>query len=494
MATLSAASWGGYVYHRVRDIEQVDLDEVLRAGDAAPPAADDGNVAAPPPEERRAPSEPLNILLVGSDSRDFVDSEEDADSFGVVDSPPRADTILLARIDPVAKSAALVSFPRDLYVDIAGDEGFDRINTAFGNGPRTLIRTIRDTFDVPIDHYVQVDFEGFQELIDAVGGIEVWLSYPVRDWGRPAPGEPLRNLSGLDITDTGCVLLDGAQALSYVRSRHFEQLVDGRWRPDPTSDLGRIERQQDLVVRAVSKALAEGLLNPAKLLRVLDAVEGHLFTDDNLEPADAVDLAAQLDGLDVHTIRRDTIPTETFITPAGANVQEIADEAEVDRIMRVFRGLPAEVPESSEEGAVAGSAAGISAEDVAISVLNGTGRAGEASAGRRGFEAAGFTVVTTGDRRPFDTTVTTVEHGPGLAAEAELVARHLPSGAVVTEVAAAGVTVVTGADFEGVYPSPRPRGPRPTTTIPPTTTTTLSEEEHLVRFYAGVGSAECYAD
>lgn len=490
MAALSAASWGGYVYHRVRDIEQVDLDEVLRDGDAAPPAADDGGVAAPPQEEQRPPSEPLNILLVGSDSRDFVDSEEDADSFGVVDSPPRADTILLARVDPVAKSAALVSFPRDLYVDIAGDEGFDRINTAFGSGPRTLIRTISDTFDVPIDHYVQVDFEGFQELIDAVGGIEVWLSYPVRDWGRPAPGEPLRNLSGLDITDTGCVRLDGAQALSYVRSRHFEQLVDGRWRPDPTSDLGRIERQQDLVVRAVSKALAEGLLNPAKLLRVLDAVEGHLFTDNNLDPADAVGLASQLDGLDVHTIRRDTIPTETFITPAGANVQKIADEAEVDRIMRVFRGLPAEAP----EGGGGGGEAAISAEDVAISVLNGTGRSGEASAGRRGFEAAGFTVVATGDRRPFDTSVTTVEHGPGLAAEAALVARHLPSGALVTEVAAAGVTVVTGADFADVSPSPRDGSPRPTTTIPPTTTTTLSEEEHLVRFYAGVGSAECYVD
>ena len=486
VAALATAGWGGYVYSRVRDLESVDLDAVLRQGAHESPADDGaGDGPSDASEEERLPSEPLNFLLVGSDSREFIETGEDADSFGAVDSPPRADTILLARVDPVAKTAALVSFPRDLYVDIAGEEGRNRINTAFGNGPGALIQTISENFDVSIDHYVQVDFEGFRELIDAIGGIELWISYPVRDWGRPAPGEPLRNLSGLDISATGCVLLDGAQALSYVRSRHFEQLVDGRWRPDPTGDLGRIQRQQDLVVRAVAKALREGLLNPVKLLRILDAVDGHLFTDDNLDPGEAVDLASQLDGLDVQTIRRDTIPTETFITPAGANVQVVSDEAEVERIMRVFRGLPPDLPPSGAPGPVPG--------EISVTVLNGTGQGGQALAGRQGLEAAGFSVAATGDRPPFDTALTTVEHGPGQAAEAALVARYLLPGAVVEEVAEEGVTVVTGRDFAGVGPIPRPEPVPPVTSAPSTTTTTISEEENLVRFYAGVGSSECYA-
>lgn len=484
---LAAAGWGGYVYDRVRDIDSVDLDEVLRGSDEAPPAQGPvGETSAPAPEEPQPPSAPLNFLLVGSDSRAFVDSEEDVDSFGVDESPARADTILLARVDPVAKTASLVSFPRDLYVDIAGEEGRNRINTAFAEGPAGLIQTISENFDVSIDHYVQVDFEGFKELIDAVGGIELWLSYPVRDWGRPAPGEPNRNISGLDISETTCVQLDGTQALSYVRSRHFEQLIGGRWTPDPTGDLGRIQRQQDLVVRAVAKALREGLLNPVKLLRVLDAVDGHLFTDDNLKPGDAVDLASQLDGLDVQAIRRDTIPTETFITPAGADVQVIADEAEVERIMRVFRGL---APEVAEEGA-----GGLAAGDISITTVNGSGRTGEALAARQGFEAAGFTVVGTQSRPPFGVATTTVEHGPGQAPQAELVARHLPPGAIIAEVPAPGITVVTGSDFAGVAAQARPDSAvLPPTTVAPTTTTTLSEGDNLMRFYAGVGSAECYA-
>ncbi|MDQ3385324.1 MAG: LCP family protein [Actinomycetota bacterium] len=486
VAALATAGWGGYVYSRVRDLESVNLDAVLRQGEDEPTGEEERKATPDAVEEERPPSEPLNFLLVGSDSREFIDSGEDADSFGGVASPPRADTILLARVDPVAKTAALVSFPRDLYLDIAGEEGRNRINTAFGNGPGALIQTISENFDVSIDHYVQVDFEGFRELIDSIGGIELWISYPVRDWGRPAPGEPLRNISGLDISATGCVLLDGNQALSYVRSRHFEQLVEGRWRPDPTGDLGRIQRQQDLVVRAVAKALREGLFNPVRLLRILDAVDGHLFTDDNLDPGEAIDLASQLDGLDVQTIRRDTIPTETFITPAGANVQVISDEAEVERIMQVFRGQAPAVPP-------AGSAELVPAQ-VTLTVVNGTGRGGEALGGRQGFEAAGFAVAATGDRPPFDTAATTVEHGPGQAAEAALVARYLPPTVAVQEVPGEGVTVVTGTDFTGVAPTPRPEPAAPVPPpVPSTTTTTISEAETLVRFYAGVGSNECYA-
>ena len=113
----------------------------------------------------------------------------------------------------------MVSFPRDLWIPIAPDGHEQRINTAFTNGPEALIQTIKLNFQIPINHYMQVDFKGFQGLVDAVGGIELYLPGPVRD-----------KVTGLNITDTGCVLFHGDQALSYVRSRHFQYQENGRWR------------------------------------------------------------------------------------------------------------------------------------------------------------------------------------------------------------------------------------------------------------------------
>ena len=95
--------------------------------------------------------------------------------------------------------------------------------------------------------------------------------------------------------------------------------------------------------------------------------------------------------------------------------------------MRVFRGIP-------PEEAAAPTGTGPVAADVALTVVNGTGRLGEALAGRRGFEAAGFHVIATAARPPYDTAVTSIEHGPGQVAEAALVARHLPPGTTVVEV------------------------------------------------------------
>jgi polyisoprenyl-teichoic acid--peptidoglycan teichoic acid transferase len=222
-----AASALGYSYYRFGNIPRVALGDIL---------ADE------------PPGRPQNYLLVGSDSRAFVQGEEDENSFGDESDSggQRADTIILVRIDPRTETADMTSFPRDLWVTIAGTGGRqDRINT------------IEMNFDIPIHHYAQVDFKGFRELVDAVGGVDVYLDAPVRD--RDASGS---NVSGLDIDRTGCVTLDGDQALAYVRSRHYEEFVDGRWRPDVTGDIGRITRQQSFVATAVRQALEKGLLNP----------------------------------------------------------------------------------------------------------------------------------------------------------------------------------------------------------------------------------------
>src|SRR4051812_20642973 len=197
VAWLAGAAWGGYVYQRLDNTGRLDLGGVLGAVPGTAPEE------APPPPE---PGDPENFLLVGSDSRAFVEETGESGSFGSAKDVPdaRADTILLVRVDPRAKRAQMLSFPRDLVVDVAG-KGRGRINTAFEGGPKQLIQTVSTTFRVPIDHYVQTDFAAFRDLVDAVGGVPLYLRYPVRDWGRPDPGARLTNITGLDIRQTGCV-------------------------------------------------------------------------------------------------------------------------------------------------------------------------------------------------------------------------------------------------------------------------------------------------
>jgi LCP family protein required for cell wall assembly len=477
VAGLAGVSWGAYVYQRLGNIDRLDIDHVL----GIVPGHEDE--PAPPPE----PGDPENFLLVGSDSRAFVDETGESGSFGSSEDYPdaRADTILLVRVDPKTKRAAMLSFPRDLVVDIAGG-GRGRLNTAFEGGPEQLIQTVSGAFQVPINHYIQTDFAAFRDLVDAVGGIEVFLPYPVRDWGRPEPGARLRNITGLDVQQTGCVVLDGQQALAYVRSRHFEQFIDGEWTPDLSSDLGRIRRQQDFIVRTVRKALDESLLNPTKVLQLLNLVEGHV--DFDIDPLDAVDLGRQFEGIDVRAIEQYQFPVEDIPSRSGFNGLRIADEEEAERILAIFRGEP--VPEA-EQPVDTGD---VTPADVSLTVLNGTGTGGQAAAAKTALEGAGFVVVGTGDSPPYGEETTIVQHPPGEEAAASLVASWLTAGAeLVASPSADGITVITGADYDGVRSAVRTT----TTTAPgptSTTSTTLSRQEELERFYAGVGQAECYGD
>src|SRR4051794_873730 len=208
---LTGAGGLGYFYYQFGKLPRVDLAK--------------GTLT---PEE--PPGEPQNFLLVGSDSRAFVEDAADRRSFGDTANTggQRADTIILVRVDPRTKHAAMVSFPRDLWVPIAPDGHKQRINTAFTGGAQQLIETIKADFNIPIHHYAQVDFKGFQGLVDAVGGVTIYLASPVRD-----------RVTGLQILQSGCVELHGGQALAYVRSRHTQFEENGRWHTDPRGDLGR---------------------------------------------------------------------------------------------------------------------------------------------------------------------------------------------------------------------------------------------------------------
>jgi LCP family protein required for cell wall assembly len=187
-----------------------------------------------------------NILIVGSDSREGLDDLTDFGDF----SGSRTDVIMVAHIVP-GQGAQLLSLPRDLKMQIPGRET-NRINAAFVfGGPDLLVRTIQDNLSIPIHHYVEIDFAGFANVVDSLGGITRTFDNPARD-----------SKSGLDV-DAGTIEMDGMTALQYARSRNYQELIDGSWKSVDGSDIGRTHRQQEVLLlmfdQATSKSAAFNL-------------------------------------------------------------------------------------------------------------------------------------------------------------------------------------------------------------------------------------------
>jgi LCP family protein required for cell wall assembly len=331
-ACLLAAAGVWYAKHRLDSIETIALDAVL---------TDKGADAAGATSE--FPTEVENYLIVGSDSRDGA-SPDDPDYMGIVGTENhvgrRSDTIMLMRFDPVTNSAALLSLPRDLYVDIPGSDDPNRINAAYFKGPDVLIKTVTESLGIPVHHYVEVDFQGFKRIVDAIDGVAIWFDAPVRDAN-----------TGLRVNETGCVRLDGLQALQYARSRHLETKINGRWREDPTGDLGRISRQQDFIRRAMQKAVARGSSNPLVLNELIGAAADNLRIDDQL---DLWAFANRLQTLQGTQIASYTVPADGKFVKGNAVL--IMNEDAAEPILDYFRGA-ASVASASPATALAAATA-----------------------------------------------------------------------------------------------------------------------------------------
>ena len=244
-----------------------------------------------------------NYLIIGTDSREGLDDIENKDVVvGNGVSGTRSDTIVLMRIGKDGNR--MLPIPRDLWVPIVDTAANQRINTAIQGGPSRLIRTVQTSLSLPVHHYVQIDFAGFLDLVDAVGGVTIEFDAPAVD-----------DKSGLDIKHAGPQRLDKDVALAYVRSRTYTRIVNGRRVLDPTADLGRIQRQQTFL-RAVMSEVGS-TRNPLTLARIGDAVASNMKVDDALGFRDSLGLARKLAGLSPETVDLPVTPTRT---KGGADV------------------------------------------------------------------------------------------------------------------------------------------------------------------------------
>ena len=219
-----------------------------------------------------------NFLLIGSDTRENADPT-DADFGGIGDanavSGRRSDTIMILRQEADGNGASIVSLPRDLWVNIVGRDSPNRINSAYSDGTDVLAQTITQELGIPVHHVVDIDFNGFKDLVDTVGGTEVCFPYPTRD----------KN-TGLD-QQPGCHVLDGLESLQYARSRYYEEFRDGQWRTDPTADLGRIERQQNFLQQTANSTIAKLQSDPFLASQLITNGTSAVRMDPGLDPVGA---------------------------------------------------------------------------------------------------------------------------------------------------------------------------------------------------------------
>ncbi|SDK96374.1 cell envelope-related function transcriptional attenuator common domain-containing protein [Nonomuraea maritima] len=327
----------------------------------------------------------LNVLLVGSDSRDGDNKKYGAKSQGLGE---RTDTIMLLHVAPNRDNATVISFPRDTMVMIPECEGRNgatlpgglrQINSAFNDGGiNCTIRTLESLTGINVNHFVKVDFTGFKAIIDAIGGIEICLPKAVDD-----PQAKLRLGAGKHV-------VDGEQALGYVRTRYA--LGDG-------SDLGRIQRQQVFLTKVAEKVTDGGLLaDPGRLNGFLQAAVRAVTVDDRLTVERMLEIGDSIRGLTAKELRGITVPVEPY-PPDTARVQ-LAQPAARDFFEAVRNDV--EVTAAPTPGKPATPR--IEHGQVRLQILNATGEQGKAGQVADELSTQGFVVTHVGNAAPVATT------------------------------------------------------------------------------------------
>lgn len=395
-----------------------------------------------------------NILVMGSDKR------KGKNALNV--EGQRSDTTILVHLAADRKSATLVSIPRDSMVAIPSctrDDGtvvpaqpVAMFNSAFSEGgPACTIKTVEALTKIRIDHYIVVDFTGFRDMVDALGGVKVCVPYAVND-----PQSHL-NLSA------GTHTVKGRQALAYVRTRHA--LGNG-------SDLSRIDRQQAFLSSMVKKVRSTGmLLQPKALFDFLSAATKSLTTDfSGLN--DMVNLARDVKGLPTKDVTFVTVPNEPW-TQDPNRVQWKASAATLWRSLRFDQPLPGKEPKPSPTASAIASPGGrplvTPPERVSVEVLNGSGVAGSASKLAEELTSAGFNVVSVGNAARRDYPTTTVLHDPAYDESGRTLGAAIPGSTVQSDTSLGStLEVIVGQDSPQAVPvtvSGSTSSPQPTETL-----------------------------
>ncbi|MFC8716121.1 LCP family protein [Kitasatospora sp. NPDC057198] len=448
---------GGLVYYRLNgNLSTFGDDGVSKDRPAAASADAQGRT-------------PVNLLLIGSDSRDGANK----DLGGGRDGGARSDTAILLHVYADHRHAVGVSVPRDSLVEIppcmlpdktwTDDQPSAMFNSAFSVGdteqgnPACTQNTVEKLTGLRIDHTMVVNFQGFADMTEAVGGVDVCLPKALYEGDL----DPNLGHRGKELFKAGHQSISGQAALDYVRIRHG--LGDG-------SDIGRTKRQQAFLSSLIKQVKSEGM-DPTTLLPLADAATKSLTVDQGLGSASKlIDFAMSLKDVDLHDIKFLTVPWR-YQGERVALVHPDADQLWAAlRADRTLDGQDASAtPAPSASAAPTTSAAPTASAKadgagIEVAVYNGTGTAGLTTRAAETLEGSGFTVTGRANAASRTHRTTLVEYGPGEKAQAEKVAALFP-GARLQAASRAGIALTLGADYAAAgtpAAPPVPTGPLPT--------------------------------
>lgn len=406
---------------------------------------------APAPTTTRCAEEPCNYLILGSDSRAGL-TEAELEQFGSdadIGGENRADTIMLVHLDPALEKAIILSFPRDLWVEIPG-HGPDKINAAFegglqGGGATLMAKTIATLTGLRVDHVLYVDLAGFQGIVDTLDGVDLCIPAYNAD---PSTGRLQDPLTGLDVAP-GCQRLDGQQALAYVRTRHLPC--------DTIPDFARIGRQQQFL-----RAVINQMLRPEKLVEapsLIRPVLSNLDRDKSFEVGDLIYLVGQLRGLTTGAAEFRSIPgyggleDGLSVVKMDPSAQQIFDAiASGEQITGVGETLLNTPPSEANVEVAAVDAGGGSGATDALEILS------------QGGFAIGASVLGPADVGLKGRAKSAIAFAPGRDAEAQVVRSYFPHLPIFETASLEGhdVAVVAAGD----YTAPPTGGDAPPTTCP----------------------------
>jgi LCP family protein required for cell wall assembly len=391
----------------------------------------------------------LNILIIGSDSRQGLGRKFGSDVLGA-----RSDTSMLLHIAPGHTRADIISFPRDSMVpvlacanDQQGHPGqsaqpgeVERLNATFSaGGAPCLWKTLEQETGIRIQHFVEVNFAGFQSIVNDVGGVPVCLPFAINN-----PQARLHLAAGKRV-------VNGAQALAFVRLR--ENIGEG-------SDTQRIQRQQYFLAAVMQKLKATNLLSqPSRIFNVVRDVAKSLTTDSALDLSTMLRIADSMKSLSSSSVQLVTVPVVPYAgDPAAELSWEQPQSDQMFRAIEADRELPTSAKgkakaNGQDKTAAADAAPTVSPGKVSVQVLNGSGVNGVAGSAAAALEAKGFAVTGTGPAANYSYTTTTIQYSsPAQLPEVDTLKAAL--GPVVaqqdTALGAGSISLILGANYHGL--------------------------------------------
>ncbi|MCP3768955.1 LCP family protein [Streptomyces sp. MAR25Y5] len=382
----------------------------------------------------------MNVLLVGTDGREKVGAQARR-KYRLGGAPCNCtDTIMIVHLSEDRERASVVSLPRDSYAmtpphtdQVSGEEHEGhpvKLNAAYAEGgPQLTVRTVEKMTRVKIDHYLELDFTSFMKTVDAVGGVELCTTEPLKD-----------SHTGLDLP-AGRHALGGGEALQYVRARY----VDG------AADLGRMKRQQHFMAALLDRATSSGiLLNPLKFRDVTRAVLGSVRADEGFGTGELLALGRALRNFSPSSSEFTTVPLGEeghMVEGIGATLKWDPAKAE-----KIFAALREDEPLSTRPSPGAARRVPVDPRRIRVQVENGTqteglGRRVDAALAATGFRTT-RAPVNAADR---SVRRTVVAYDPRWDRSAKSLAAALP-GSELRAVRGQGATlrVIAGTDFEKV--------------------------------------------